>query len=87
MSSQFRPIRPSSSRSHDTKEDALTQAVANATADEDAEPYQSQSAKSSSVAVGKARRRKTPSHVSSNACTNCKKARAKVNTVKDPVPK
>lgn len=56
--------------------------AANTTVDEDAESQHAQQTKPSSVAVGKARRRKTPSHVSSNACTNCKKARAKVSTLK-----
>jgi hypothetical protein len=31
------------------------------------------------VSVGKGRKRKAPAHVSQNACTNCKKARAKVS--------
>lgn len=33
----------------------------------------------SQVMVGKARKRKAPAQVSQNACTNCKKARAKVS--------
>lgn len=32
----------------------------------------------SHIPLGKTRRRRAPSHVSQNACTNCKKARAKV---------
>lgn len=36
------------------------------------------SALESSVTLGKTRKRRAPSHVSQNACTNCKKARAKV---------
>jgi hypothetical protein len=82
--SQFRPIRPSSSSSqfHNPKEEesppAQTVAIAAAVSDDGAQ--QSQLARSTSMAISTARKRKTPTHVSLNACTNCKKARAKVNT-------
>lgn len=61
--SAFRPIRPTT----DSKEEVpMGQSGPQASGLE------------SNVTLGKARKRRAPSNVSQNACTNCKKARAKV---------
>lgn len=60
--SAFRPIRPST----DTKDEPLSGESS------------LQGALDSHGPLGKGRKRRVPSHVSQNACTNCKKARAKV---------
>ncbi len=66
--SNFRQILPSTSN--------VATADTDATASEAGQPYGG--GDPSGSAAGKARRRRAPSHVSQNACTNCKKARAKV---------
>ncbi|KAF2433479.1 hypothetical protein EJ08DRAFT_658016 [Tothia fuscella] len=58
---QFRSIRPSSSRDVNGEENIASH----------------KSKSQPGVTVTRTRRRKAPAHVSSNACTNCKRARAK----------
>ncbi|KIW05900.1 uncharacterized protein PV09_03094 [Verruconis gallopava] len=63
--SSYQAIRPRSS---------------NPPTEDDASQRSSQPAESA-VSVGKGRKRKAPAHVSQNACTNCKKARAKCDGI------
>ncbi|KAF2403441.1 hypothetical protein EJ06DRAFT_278042 [Trichodelitschia bisporula] len=80
--SAFRPIRPSASQDPHESDAAPTgpEGTTGATT-----PGQQSSLADTAVAIGKQRKRKAPTHVSQNACTNCKKARAKCDG-EDPAP-
>lgn len=77
--SSFRSIRPSSS-SHNTNHpddnNPLSPSIQSETSNSSFP--QSSSVADTNVSVGKGRKRKAPQSVSQNACTNCKRARAKV---------
>lgn len=77
--SSFRSIRPSSS-SHTTSaaEDNHPLSPSHHSESSSLGFPPSSSVADASVSVGKGRKRKAPVSVSQNACTNCKRARAKV---------
>ncbi|KAF2455143.1 hypothetical protein BDY21DRAFT_79942 [Lineolata rhizophorae] len=78
-SSSFRPLRPSSSSANPSETQPEDPASPSPVSSHAGVPQQD------SLNAAKARKRRAPSHVSQNACTNCKRARAKCDG-EDPEP-